>query len=161
LSKENNETFATCHQLGLDAPCQCRRSDACLQRSRFSNVEWQIGHIKEYLETNSLDALKQLHAEHNLRCIGGFETELKAFSSAEECAANHDLLEDNARLLAALGGTNLVVGTDGWGQQKSYEEVVQVLADSLVKSRGASRHGRFLAHRIQLVAFCEVVAHGG
>lgn len=80
----------------------------------FQNVEFMLGHVKEYLQRGhgATDA-RRLIESHGLKCIGGFECGLEAFSGAEQRAKNHALIVANARLLAELGGTSLVVGTDG------------------------------------------------
>lgn len=80
----------------------------------FSNVEFQIGHVKEYLQRghSSSDARRLLDS-HGLTCIGGFECALEAFSPPEQRAENHERLRRNAEILAALGAKIMVVGTDG------------------------------------------------
>lgn len=80
----------------------------------FKLVEFQLGHVKKYLaEGKSVsDAGKRLDA-NGLKCIGGFETSLELFSSSESQSKNHETVISNARLIGELGGTNLVVGTDG------------------------------------------------
>ena len=80
----------------------------------FRNVEFMLGHVKEYLGRGHTTAdAKQLLDSHGLKCIGGFECALEAFSAPEQRAQNHALLHANARLLAELGATTMVVGTDG------------------------------------------------
>lgn len=80
----------------------------------FAKVEFCLPHVKDYLNQGQTiaDARRLLDAQ-GLRCIGGFETALEAFSPPEARALNHRQVIDNARLVAALGGANLVVGTDG------------------------------------------------
>ena len=80
----------------------------------FSKVEFFLPHVKDSLIGGQTAAdARRLLAAHGLRCIGGFETGLEAFSLPEERERNHKIVVENARLLAALGGSNLVVGTDG------------------------------------------------
>ena len=80
----------------------------------FLNVEFMLGHVKEYLaQGHSAADAQRLIASHGLRCIGGFETGLEAFSPPEQRAQNHRQVLENARLIAELGGNTLVVGTDG------------------------------------------------
>lgn len=79
----------------------------------FTNVEFVLGSVKEYAAQHGVGAMRHLLDTHKLRCIGGFETGLECFSPLEQRKRNHALIIENARLLAELGGTNLVVGTDG------------------------------------------------
>nr|MDQ2732699.1 sugar phosphate isomerase/epimerase [Armatimonadota bacterium] len=80
----------------------------------FRNVEFYLGHVKEYLAQGySLSDFRRLLDGHQLRFIGGFETQLEGFSAGEARAANHKQVVENAKLIAELGGTALVVGTDG------------------------------------------------
>jgi 2-keto-myo-inositol isomerase len=50
-------------------------------------------------------------SDNGLKCIGGFDRHLECFS--DDPSVNHRSQVGNAELLAALGATNLVVGTDG------------------------------------------------
>jgi sugar phosphate isomerase/epimerase len=80
----------------------------------FTNVEFPLQHVRDYLEAgHSLAGVRRLLKGNDLRCIGGFETILECFTPSEQRAQNHARIVENARLLAELGGTNLVVGTDG------------------------------------------------
>ena len=82
----------------------------------FRHVEFVIGQIKEYLKQgHTLADVRRLLDQYQLKCIGGFECGLECFSPAEKRQANHDLIVANAKLLAELGGTGMVVGTDGPG----------------------------------------------
>lgn len=81
----------------------------------FQNIEFRLAGVKGFLQTHEIGALKTVLRERGLKCIGGFEGNLQAFSDAETQAANQAQILENARLLAELGdGTpqNLVVGTD-------------------------------------------------
>jgi len=83
----------------------------------FQNVEFPLGQIKEYLaQGHSLDDTRRLLDRYGLRCIGGFECGVEAFSPPEARERNHALIVENARLLGELGATSMVVGTDGPGQ---------------------------------------------
>jgi 4-hydroxyphenylpyruvate dioxygenase len=75
----------------------------------FRNVEFPLGRLKKC----SVARIKEVLAQHGLRCIGGFETHAACFADAEAMAANHASVIANANLLAELGGGVLVVGTDG------------------------------------------------
>ncbi|MBV9849514.1 MAG: sugar phosphate isomerase/epimerase [Armatimonadetes bacterium] len=80
----------------------------------FPNVEFMLGHVKEWLAQGRSPAdARRLIESHGLRCIGGFETGLEAFSPPEQRTRNHRQVQDNARLIAEIGGNALVVGTDG------------------------------------------------
>jgi sugar phosphate isomerase/epimerase len=95
----------------------------------FRNVEFVIPQIKEYLsQGHTLADFANLLDRYGLRCIGGFESILEAFSPPEQRAANHALIAENARLLGELGGTALVVGTDGPPDLAAVPDVVGVLA---------------------------------
>lgn len=83
----------------------------------FAHVEFPLGQIKGYLaQGHSLADAQALLDRYGLRCIGGFECVLEAFSPPESQERNRALIVENARLLGALGATTMVVGTDGPGQ---------------------------------------------
>jgi len=83
----------------------------------FAHVEFPLGQIKEYLaQGHSLADIRALLDRYGLRCIGGFEGVLEAFSSPESQARSQALIVENARLLGALGAPTMVVGTDGPSQ---------------------------------------------
>ncbi len=80
----------------------------------FESVEFMLGHVKDYLhQGHSVADVRRLLDAHHLHCIGGFETSLEAFSPPDQRAQNHRQHVENARLLAELGATIMVVGTDG------------------------------------------------
>jgi 4-hydroxyphenylpyruvate dioxygenase len=80
----------------------------------FGYVEFPLQHVRRYLEAgHSVADVVRLLEGHDLRCIGGFETGLECFTPAAQRVQNHARIVENAQLLAELGGTNLVVGTDG------------------------------------------------
>ena len=80
----------------------------------FRYVEFPLRHVRDYLDAgHTLADVRRLLEGNGLRCIGGFETGLECFSPPEQRAQSHGRIVENARLLAELGGTNLVVGTDG------------------------------------------------
>lgn len=80
----------------------------------FRNVEFFLGHVKDEVKNGRTIAdVRQMLDARELKCIGGFECALEAFSDVEARRANHDLIAANARLLQELGGENLVIGTDG------------------------------------------------
>lgn len=95
----------------------------------FVNVEFMLAHVKDYLaQGHSASDARRLIANHGLRCIGGFETSLEAFSPPEQRARNHAQVVENARLIAELGGTTLVVGTDGPAAAMAADALLDTLA---------------------------------
>src|SRR5690348_13429073 len=77
---------------------------AAYQAAGVKNVEFTLRYVKDYMEQgHSLDNVKKLLQNYDLRCIGGFECALEAFSPPEQRARNHKLIVDNARLLGELG----------------------------------------------------------
>ncbi|MDQ3815071.1 MAG: sugar phosphate isomerase/epimerase [Armatimonadota bacterium] len=80
----------------------------------FRNVEFYLGHVKEYLKGGHSPAdVRRLLEAHGQRCIGGFEGVVETFSDEPSRRKNHAAVAENARLLSELGGKVLVVGTDG------------------------------------------------
>lgn len=78
----------------------------------FRKVEFALGQAKAWLgNERTPEDLRALLDRYELQCIGGFECALECFSDNVE--KNHGRHVENAKLLAALGGTNMVVGTDG------------------------------------------------
>lgn len=95
----------------------------------FPHVEFMLGHVKEYLaQGHSATDARRLIETHGLRCIGGFETGLEAFSPDPQRAQNHARVIENARLIGDLGGANLVVGTDGPAESMDADAVLDTLA---------------------------------
>ena len=85
---------------------------AAYRAAGFRKVEFALSQVKDYLgKGHTAAGLRALLDRYELQCIGGFETTIECFS--DNVQANHDLHVENAKLLAALGGTNMVVGTDG------------------------------------------------
>lgn len=107
---------------------------AAYSSAGFRNVEFVIPQIKEYLgEGHSIDDFAVLLDKYGLHCVGGFETVLEAFSPPAQRSANHAVLVENARLLGELGGTALVVGTDGPPDISAVPDVLGVLADAFAQ----------------------------
>jgi 4-hydroxyphenylpyruvate dioxygenase len=80
----------------------------------FRNVELHLPHVKQWLEGgHSIEDARRLLDDLELTCIGGFEGGVEAFSPADRRKANHEQIVANCEMLQALGGTALVVGTDG------------------------------------------------
>lgn len=81
----------------------------------FRRIEFTLPFLKEWLAAGSRrprDAAELLR-EYGLSSCGGFEAPIKVFAEADERARNRELLVANARLLDALGGGVMVLGTDG------------------------------------------------
>jgi len=91
--------------------------EECLPAYRaagFHNVEFPLEHVRRYLaQGHTVAEVRRLLADNDLRCIGGFDCVVECFSGPESRARNQARILENARLLAELGGANLVVGTDG------------------------------------------------
>lgn len=97
----------------------------------FTNVEFPLGPIKEYLaQGHTVADIRRLLDRYGLRCIGGFECGVEAFSPPEARAQNHALIVENARLLGALGATSMVVGTDGPRADQVVEDPLGELAQA-------------------------------
>jgi sugar phosphate isomerase/epimerase len=95
----------------------------------FPQVEFHLPLLKGWLaDGHSIDDAKALLAENSLQAIGGFQSGLECFSSAESQQANRALLRENAQLIHDLGGGTLVVGTDG-PPQPSVEALDVVAAE--------------------------------
>jgi sugar phosphate isomerase/epimerase len=87
---------------------------AAYRDAGFKQVEFFLGHVKDWMQAGHTAAdARRLVEDHGLRCIGGFQTTLQAFPDKDARAQNHDLVVANAELIAELGGSCLVVGTDG------------------------------------------------
>lgn len=80
----------------------------------FAHVEFHLSHIKDYLSGGRTvaDARRLLEC-HGLHCIGGFEGTVRSFGNADELEANAQTVLENGRILSEIGGSILVVGTDG------------------------------------------------
>jgi 2-keto-myo-inositol isomerase len=75
----------------------------------FTNVEFHLPGAKAVGVKETYRLLERF----GLRSIGGFETPLACFGSADERARSLETVVENARFLNELGGGVLVVGTDG------------------------------------------------
>jgi sugar phosphate isomerase/epimerase len=98
----------------------------------FHNVEFCLPLVKEFLDSGAtINDVRALLARHQLHCIGGFEEAVQAFSEPKQRAENHSKTIENAKLIAALGGNVMVVGTDGPAtsdSQTANSDVIGVLA---------------------------------
>jgi len=106
----------------------------------FRNVEFMLGHVKDYLTAGHRAGDLRTRLDHlELRCIGGFEAPLACFAGADELRTNHALHRGNASLIAELGGTVMVVGTDGPPNGVTVEDPIGHSPRSLPKSPTRSR----------------------
>ncbi len=123
------------HQLAINSVSTGHTTlDEALQAyagAGFTNAEFYLPHLRSKLtEGLSVAGLKALLENYGIQCIGGFEHSFEAFSPPEQRAANHRSLLANARFLAELGATSMVVGTDGPGGDSggALEIITQELA---------------------------------
>jgi sugar phosphate isomerase/epimerase len=80
----------------------------------FLNVEFYLGHVKEYLKAGHSPAdVRALLDARGQQCIGGFEGGVEIVGEEEALRSNHAYIVENARLLGELGGRVLVVGIGG------------------------------------------------
>lgn len=80
----------------------------------FKNVEFYLKHVWDYIKKGHSPAdVRKMLDDRGLRCIGGFESIVKCFAPDDARNKNHVMVRQNAELLKELGGTVLVVGTDG------------------------------------------------
>lgn len=87
---------------------------AAYHEAGFRYVEFPLRHVRDYLEQgHTMADVRHLLDQYGMRCIGGYDIAVECFSPAGQRTENHERIAENARFLAELGGTNLVVGTDG------------------------------------------------
>lgn len=87
---------------------------AAYHQAGFKNVEFPLSHVRDYLaDGHTVSDVRRLLDTYHLQCIGGFECPVECFSPARQRRKNHSRMLENAKFLSELGGTNLVVGTDG------------------------------------------------
>lgn len=91
-----------------------RESLAAYHAAGFGSVEFPLHHVRDYLALgNTVTDVCRLLDDYEMRCVGGFDCAVECFSPAEQRVKNHARIVENARFLAELGATNMVVGTDG------------------------------------------------
>ncbi|MGB8352847.1 MAG: sugar phosphate isomerase/epimerase [Chthoniobacteraceae bacterium] len=98
----------------------------------FRKVEFALWQVKEYMAKGHTPVdVRALLDRCELQCIGGFAAAIECFS--DDVKANHDMHVENAKLLSVLGGTNMVVGTDGpkSGQDGDAVDALDVLAKGI------------------------------
>ncbi len=87
---------------------------AAYHAAGFRNVEFPVHHVRDYLaQGHDLVEVRGLLERYDMRCIGGFDTIVECFSPSEQRARNHARIVEAAEFLAELGGSRMVVGTDG------------------------------------------------
>jgi len=90
---------------------------AAYHAAGFRYVEFPLSMVREGEHPpeggHSLAGVRDLLRKYEMQCIGGFDCVVECFSPPEQRAQNHARIVDNARFLAGLGGTMMVVGTDG------------------------------------------------
>lgn len=87
---------------------------AAFAAAGFTQLEFQLGQVRTWLAAgHTVEEAKALLDANGLTLLGGFELGLEAFSSPAAREANLAAQVANARLIDALGGGMLVVGTDG------------------------------------------------
>ena len=86
----------------------------------FRNVEFPLLRLRDYLAPR----IKQLLAQHGLRCIAGLQSHVSCFGDWTALALSQSEVTANAKLLAGLGGGVLVVGTDGPGSDAAEKSFV-------------------------------------
>ena len=103
---------------------------AAYQKAGFANVEFRL--VRDYLEKGHSRAdARRLLDDFGLSCVGGFETGLVCFGSGKERTANHDRIADNSELLAQLGASTMVVGTDG--PSEDMDDPLEPLAETFAR----------------------------
>ena len=113
------------------------------RKAGFRNVELPLNHLKGEMEKGKkVCDLKAAFDSRGMKCIGGFETELKCFGTPEQMVVNLATIVANARLLGEMGAGALVVGTDG-PAEKVADPVGTIAkrvatAASIVKGTGVS-----------------------
>ncbi len=101
----------------------------------FKHVEFPMGVVTGYLDHNHTPAdARKLLDERGMDCIGGWELPVLCFAAEHERKENHQQLLQNARLIADLGGTNMVCGTDGPGEDQSSADPLGRLAQGFAQA---------------------------
>lgn len=86
---------------------------AAVAGAGFRVIEFHLDQVRRELERGlTLDEVRRILSDHGLRVAGGFNDVLLGLAEPEKRAENHAKNVANAELVAALGGTAMVVGTD-------------------------------------------------
>ena len=97
----------------------------------FRTIEVPLNQLHPELKQGMSPAQARAIIEgHGLRVTGGFNLNLIGLGQPAERATNHDEHVKNAELIAALGGTMMVVGTDyiNWPAAKDEPDVIGKMA---------------------------------
>lgn len=114
---------------------------AAYQAAGFQQVEFVLSHLRDYLaDGHAPEDARRLIERHDLACIGGFDGTLLCFADADEQRENHDRVVDNAVLLSKLGGTKLVVGSDGPPDPEACEDPMGRMAGVFGQVAARIRH---------------------
>lgn len=80
----------------------------------FERVEFVLSDVKGALREGRTPAdVRRLLDQYRLECVGGFEGVVVCFGDESSQEKSRAEIVENARILSELGGTVLVVGTDG------------------------------------------------
>ena len=91
---------------------------AAYQAAGFTNVEFMLTHVTDYLEAgHGMEDVTRLLDEHSIRCVGGFGSVVRCFADADAQEESRRGARTNAETLAELGGSIMVIGTDGPGKR--------------------------------------------
>jgi len=107
------------------------------QRAGFENVEFSLRQLKDKIGDGfNLSQIKQMLSRIGLSCIGGFENIISCFGTSRERIDNNKKIIQNANIIAELGGSILVVGTDGPSEKVidplgQMSEIVAEVADGI------------------------------
>ncbi|MBF75905.1 xylose isomerase [Candidatus Poribacteria bacterium] len=104
------------------------------RRAGFEKVEFSLAQIKNKMAVGfSLEQIKKMLRQSGLTCIGGFESTISCFGESRQRIFHNQQIIQNANMVAELGGSILVVGTDGPSKKisdplKQMSEVVAEVA---------------------------------
>lgn len=99
----------------------------------FRTIECPLDQIRKELKQGMTPAqARAIINGHQLTVSGGFNQNLIGLGTPAEIAQSRDEHIRNAELIAALGGTTMVVGTDylNWPDQKTVPDVIGRMADA-------------------------------
>lgn len=98
---------------------------AAYHAAGFTNVEYCLPHLKDFVKAHGIAAAQRLHDQYRLQCIGGFEGGVTCFGDPKA----NDAVVENCRLLAEFGATALVVGTDGPADIRAEKDPLGTMAN--------------------------------
>lgn len=106
----------------------------------FTNVEFQLSEVWDYLESNSRDDIRGLLNKYDLNCIGGFEGIATCFGQTGTVIEDNQRIIENAELLDDINGETLVVGTDGPDEQSTDMDILDHYAHQFATLADAISH---------------------